>query len=177
MVGSRSTRALRTFVLSLEAAVFTALVPGSVVVWIPRWILGPEGWHLPLEWSAIDVVATVVAAVGAAVYLWCLWDFVTRGRGIPAPVDHPTDLVITGLYRYVRNPMYIGVIVILLAEAAFFRSLVLLAYAGGFLLFVNLAVRFYEEPLLRHKFGAAYDRYAIQVARWIPKRPAGHAPR
>ena len=170
----RRDRLLRTVALSLEGAVFTVLVPGSVAGWIPRWILGPERWRLPTDWSPLAVIAIVVAGIGVSIYLWCLWDFVTRGRGIPAPLDHPTELVVSGLYRYVRNPMYIGVLIVLLAESAFFRSPTLLVYAGGFFLFVNLAVMFFEEPLLRRKFGPTYERYTNRVGRWVPRRPSGH---
>jgi protein-S-isoprenylcysteine O-methyltransferase Ste14 len=117
-----------------------------------------------------QVVALVPLALGAAVYLRCLWEFAMRGRGIPAPIDHPKELVVTGLYRYVRNPMYLGVLLFLVGEALFFEYRDFLAYTLGWLLFVHLNVLFYEEPNLRRKFGSSYERYSQAVRRWVPGR-------
>jgi protein-S-isoprenylcysteine O-methyltransferase Ste14 len=103
--------------------------------------------------------------------LACIWEFARRGRGTLSPVDPPTELVARGLYRYVRNPMYLSVATILLGE-------LLLAPSRGFLLYgaivfalFNLAVIFYEEPSLRRRFGASYQRYLREVPRWIPRPP------
>jgi protein-S-isoprenylcysteine O-methyltransferase Ste14 len=102
------------------------------------------------------------------VYLRCLWEFAARGRGIPAPIDHPKQLVVTGLYQYVRNPMYVGVLLFLLGEALFFGSSRFLLYAIAWLAFVHVNVLVYEEPNLRRKFGRSYERYTSAVRRWIP---------
>jgi protein-S-isoprenylcysteine O-methyltransferase Ste14 len=106
--------------------------------------------------------------LGLAVYLRCLWEFAARGRGIPAPLDHPKKLVVTGLYRYVRNPMYLGVLLVLLGETLFLQSSGFLLYVIGWLIFVHLNVILYEEPNLTHKFGDSYKHYRSAVRRWLP---------
>ena len=130
----------------LKTLLFTIVVPGTVTVLVPLWILRGEG-HLQGGWTGVAGVLLLVC--GAVVYLRCAWDFAVRGRGTPAPVDPPRTLVVTGLYRYVRNPMYLGVLCVLVGEAALFRSSVLLGYAGAFFLACHLFVTTYEEPALR----------------------------
>jgi protein-S-isoprenylcysteine O-methyltransferase Ste14 len=110
--------------------------------------------------------------LGAAIYFWCAWDFTFAGKGTPAPIYPPKELVATGLYRYVRNPMYAGILTLLLGEALFFASWRLLEYAGFVFLAFHLFVTLYEEPALRQKFGDSYKRYCATVSRWIPKPSA-----
>ena len=86
----------------------------------------------------------MLIAPGAALYLWCAWAFVTAGQGTPAPVDPPKRLVATGLYRMVRNPMYVGIVLILLGESIVFASLTLLGYAVLVWLCCHLFVVLYE---------------------------------
>ena len=108
-------------------------------------------------------------AIGAAGLLWCIWNFFAAGRGTISPVDPPKHLVVRGLYRYVRNPMYVAVVTILIGEGIFFISIPVLIEAGIFIILANLFVRFYEEPALRRKFGASYEEYLRTVGRWIPR--------
>src|SRR5437867_2704446 len=115
------TSAWRRTGLFLETIVFTVLVPGTVAFWLPPLILDERRLALPAPWSAAQFAALIPLTLGAAIYLRCLWEFATRGRGIPAPIDHPKQLVVTGLYRYVRNPMYLGVLLFLLGEALFLQ--------------------------------------------------------
>jgi protein-S-isoprenylcysteine O-methyltransferase Ste14 len=110
--------------------------------------------------------------LGAAILVRCIWDFAAKGRGTLAPIDPPRQLVVQGLYRYVRNPMYLGVLLLLLGETAFFKSIALLQYTLAWFIIVNLFVVFYEEPALRHRFGDSYERYFRSVRRWLPTRPA-----
>jgi len=152
-----------------KSALFTVLVPGTVAIYVPHRIL--------LSRSAADVLpigfarflGAGIAAVGAAVYFRCAWDFATAGRGTPAPIDPPRSLVVTGLYRRVRNPMYLGVLLVLAGEAVFFRSRALLQYTGLVFLSFFFFVLAYEEPVLRSQFGADYERYCDSVPRWIPR--------
>jgi protein-S-isoprenylcysteine O-methyltransferase Ste14 len=88
-------------------------------------------------------------------------------------MDPPKHLVVEGLYRYVRNPMYLGVLLLLLGETAFFQSSALLQYTVAWFIVVNLLVVFYEEPALRRRFGDSYERYVRSVHRWLPSRPLG----
>jgi protein-S-isoprenylcysteine O-methyltransferase Ste14 len=166
----------RPVLLFLETIIFSVTVLGSVVLWIPRDVLGIWGQTTPTSWSVRHVVATAPLLLGLGIYLRCLWKFAARGRGIPAPVDHPKQLVVSGLYQYVRNPMYVGVMLFLLGEALFFGSPRFLLYAIAWLAFVHTNVPLYEEPYLRRKFGGSYEQYSSAVHRWIPGkkyRPAG----
>ncbi|MGH9905327.1 MAG: methyltransferase family protein, partial [Pyrinomonadaceae bacterium] len=88
------------------------------------------------------------------------------------PVDPPKHLVVRGLYRYVRNPMYVLVVIVLIGEAIFFMSLAVLIWAGVFIVLASLFVMFYEEPYLRRRFGESYERYTQTVGRWIPRYPS-----
>jgi protein-S-isoprenylcysteine O-methyltransferase Ste14 len=106
---------------------------------------------------------------GAAALLYCIWEFFSRGRGTLAPVDPPKNLVVRGLYQYVRNPMYVSVVTVLLGEAIFFLSVPVLIEAGIFVLMVHLFVVFYEEPVLKRQFGESYERCFQTVGRWIPR--------
>jgi protein-S-isoprenylcysteine O-methyltransferase Ste14 len=152
----------------LKTLIFTIVVPGTVTVLVPRWILASEEPNtLPL--GAVRILGAHLLLVGAVVYLRCAWDFAVAGRGTPAPLDPPRELVARGLYRYVRNPMYVGILAILVGEALFFGSRRLLVYAAVAALFFNLFVLFYEEPALRRQFGKSYERYRKEVPRWIPR--------
>ena len=101
-------------------------------------------------------------------YIWTVWDFAATGKGTPAPVDTPKVLVSKGLYRIIRNPMYIAVLLVLLGEAIFFVSLALFIYTVLVWALFHLVVIYYEEPRLRKEFGAAYQKYCKTVPRWIP---------
>jgi protein-S-isoprenylcysteine O-methyltransferase Ste14 len=160
----------RRAALYLEGVLFSILVPGTVAFWLPRVVLDRARFAVRTTWSVTQFAALVPLSLGAAIYLACLWEFLTRGRGIPAPIDHPKELVVSGLYRYVRNPMYLGVFLFLLGEALFYHYLDFLIYAMVFLAIVHIAVLVYEEPNLRRKFGSSYDQYTSAVGRWIPSR-------
>jgi protein-S-isoprenylcysteine O-methyltransferase Ste14 len=120
----------------------------------------------PRQWLGLAAIGIGVVLLGT-----CIWEFARRGRGTLAPVDPPTTLVVQGLYRYVRNPMYLCVTMIVLGEALLTGSRALLAYWAVWFLAVNLFVIGYEEPTLRRRFGPAYDRYLATVGRWLPRRP------
>ncbi len=154
--------------LIVKNILFTILVPGTVMVLIPYWILNRNLVLLPSHWEIRHYLALVPALLGIAIYFRCVWDFATVGCGTPAPIDPPKTLVVRGLFRYVRNPMYIGGLFLLLGEAMFFRSLALLKYAVVIFIVYHLFVVFYEEPSLERKFGESYRRYRQNVRRWIP---------
>jgi len=154
--------------LLLKNIIFTIFVPGAVTVLIPYWILTRNFAVASSHWGMPQYLALLPALLGMSIYFRCVWDFASFGRGTPAPIDPPKVLVVRGLYRYVRNPMYVGVLLLLLGEAAFFGSWALVRYAVWFFIAVHLFVVFYEEPSLRHKFGESYERYCQSVRRWIP---------
>jgi len=111
--------------------------------------------------------------LGAALLAACIFEFARSGRGTLSPVDPPRQLVVHGLYRYVRNPMYLSVTTIVLGEALLMRSRTLAVYWAIWFLGVNLFVIGYEEPTLRGRFGASYEKYTEQVGRWIPRFRSG----
>jgi protein-S-isoprenylcysteine O-methyltransferase Ste14 len=119
----------------------------------------------PRQWLGFAAIGIGVVLLGT-----CIWEFARRGRGTLAPVDPPTTLVVQGLYRYVRNPMYLSVMMIVLGEALLTGSRALLAYWAVWFLAANLFVIGYEEPTLRRRFGTTYDRYRATVGRWLPRR-------
>jgi len=149
-------------VLLLRSLLATALLPGTVTVVAP-WLIVGRGASAGAHWPGL-----VIVALGAAILFRCIWEFAVAGRGTLAPVDPPTHLVVSGLYRYVRNPMYVGVALILAGEAWVFWSGGLLLYAAGFFLVANLFIVFYEEPALVRKFGESYAEYMRTVPRWVP---------
>jgi protein-S-isoprenylcysteine O-methyltransferase Ste14 len=109
---------------------------------------------------------------GAALYLWCVWNFAAVGGGTPGLWDAPSRVVATGPYRWVRNPIYIGALLVVLGEAWLFMSLPVLAYAGAMAVFFHLFVTGYEERRLGRRFGRTYLEYRREVPRWIPRRPS-----
>jgi protein-S-isoprenylcysteine O-methyltransferase Ste14 len=148
---------------------FTIFVPGTVAVLLPYRLASSLAARGSLSLGSVRYFGLVVMAIGAMTYLWCAWDFAFAGKGTPAPLDPPKELVVRGLYRNVRNPMYIGVLSLVLGQAIWFEAVILFAYAGIVFLFFNAFVLFYEEPALRRKFGDLYQRYCRTVHRWIPR--------
>jgi len=157
--------------LLLRSIFCTFLQPGTVTVLIPYWLISSgavgSGKDQPLRYAGLALMA-----IGAAGLLWCIWDFFASGRGTISPIDPPKHLVVRGLYRYVRNPMYVAVVTMLLGEAVFFMSKSVLIEAAIFFVLANLFVMLYEEPTLRRKFGDSYANYTQTVGRWIPKPPS-----
>ncbi|HEV8483964.1 MAG TPA: isoprenylcysteine carboxylmethyltransferase family protein [Blastocatellia bacterium] len=155
--------------LFLKNALFTVIVPGTVAVLVPFRILSRRSYSFELR-GPLQYLALLLLLLGTAVYLRCVWDFAVTGRGTPAPIDAPKVLVVRGLYRYVRNPMYVGVLLVVLGWSALFGSSALLIYAGSVGLFFHLFVVVVEEPILRRKFGESYEQYCSSVRRWLPGR-------
>jgi protein-S-isoprenylcysteine O-methyltransferase Ste14 len=155
--------------LALRSVFFTLVVPGTVVGLVPYLIVG--GWTdiATRSWGAAEAVSLVPIATGTAILIWCIRDFAVAGRGTLAPVDPPKHLVQRGLYRHVRNPMYLGALVTLLGESMLFRSAALLTYTAAWFAFVNVFVLLFEEPALLRSFGAPYEAYCQSVRRWIPR--------
>jgi protein-S-isoprenylcysteine O-methyltransferase Ste14 len=101
--------------------------------------------------------------------LWCFWDFTFKGGGTPLPTDPPKQLVVSGLYRHVRNPIYVSVLLILLGHFLWFGNWSLLIYAGAAFMGTHLFVTLYEEPNLLKRFNGSYADYLNKVPRWIPR--------
>jgi len=153
----------------LKTAVFFVLVPGTFAGYIPYRMLARRGmWTMP-EWGVRSAAGALLIVLGIAGLAWCGWHFAIRGRGTPAPFDPPRRLVVLGLYRFVRNPMYVSVATILIGESLFFSSYALLGYLLACWVFIHLVVVLYEEPTLREEFGEGYEEYCKQVPRWLPR--------
>jgi protein-S-isoprenylcysteine O-methyltransferase Ste14 len=121
----------------------------------------------------VQLAGFAAIAAGATLLGICIWEFARSGRGTLSVVDPPRRLVVRGLYRYVRNPMYLSVATIVLGELLLTRSPVLLMYGALGFGAINLFVLGYEEPTLRRRFGPAYEAYTREVGRWLPRRPRG----
>ena len=156
--------------LWLRTALFTLLVPGTVLGVVPFALIATN-WGPRFDLGAARLIGLLLLLPGVAIIVWCFIDFVHRGRGTPAPYDPPRRLVVTGLYKYTRNPQYLGVILIALSEAVLFGRTVLFGYAVFLTVGYHLFVRFYEEPTLRRMFGEDYVRYCALVSRWLPRPP------
>jgi protein-S-isoprenylcysteine O-methyltransferase Ste14 len=161
----------------LGSFAFLVLAPGTVAVYIPwlvtRWRTSPPFLGL----GATRALGVALVALGAVGLVDSFARFAVQGRGTPAPVLPPRHLVVTGLYRHVRNPMYAAVVAAVLGQALLLGDDRLLVYGallwGGFHLFVVG----YEEPTLRRTFGPEYDAFRANVRRWIPRlRPWRGAP-
>jgi len=156
--------------LFVRNLLFTIVVPGAGAVWLPSWVLARfDPTAVAATWPAVAVIV-----LGAALYLWCVWEFAAGGRGTPGPWDAPRRVVATGPYRWVRNPIYLGALLVVLGEAWLFLSLPLLLYAAAMAVVFHLFVIGYEEPTLRRRFGDAYLEYRQEAARWLPRPPWRH---
>jgi protein-S-isoprenylcysteine O-methyltransferase Ste14 len=149
----------------LRSLVSIAVLPGIVAALVPWLVL--RGSAL----APFAVFALVPLAAGLALFAWCLVEFARRGRGTLAPWDAPRRFVASGPYRAVRNPMYVAVISVLVAEAIAFGSLRLALYAAFVGLAFHVFVLLYEEPTLERTFGESYRAYREAVPRWMPRRP------
>ncbi|HLG35341.1 MAG TPA: isoprenylcysteine carboxylmethyltransferase family protein [Bacteroidia bacterium] len=154
--------------LLLRNLFFTILQPGLVAGLIPYWILRDkqdEFFVTPLKVS--QRIAIILFATGFFIMLNCIYRFATEGRGTLSPADPTKNLMVKGLYKYSRNPMYIGVMLMLIAEAIFFLSTGLWIYLIIVFIGFNLFILLHEEPRLRKDFGQEYLEYCKKVRRWI----------
>lgn len=151
---------------ALKSLLFLILAPGTVAGYIPLVLLN-RGPHF--DPGLLALFAPPFWLIGGIILLWSFWNFLSEGHGTPAPIDPPKELVVSGFYQYVRNPMYIGVISILVGHFLWSGYWFILLYAGIAFLIVHIFVTLYEEPVLRLKFGESYEDYLRRVPRWIPK--------
>ncbi|HTS25228.1 MAG TPA: isoprenylcysteine carboxylmethyltransferase family protein [Bryobacteraceae bacterium] len=151
------------------SAIFLVIAPGFVAGLVPWWI---SHWHAqaaffgltPLRW-----LGALLIAAGAANLLDSFARFALQGLGTPAPVFPTRHLVVTGLYRHVRNPMYVSVVSAILGQGLLFGSASLLEYGAVVWVLFHLFVLLYEEPTLKADFGAEYEEFCAGVPRWVPR--------
>jgi protein-S-isoprenylcysteine O-methyltransferase Ste14 len=154
--------------LALRSLLWTILLPGFFAGYVPWRYFGLGRAELRV-FSPASILGVSCIGLGAVLLAACIVEFARTGRGTLSPVDPPRRLVVRGLYRYVRNPMYLSVTTIVLGEWLVTRSSALGFYWAVWFVGVNLFVIGYEEPTLHRLFGASYDEYTKQVGRWLPK--------
>jgi protein-S-isoprenylcysteine O-methyltransferase Ste14 len=152
----------------LGSLLFVVVVPGTVGVLLPwaitRWM--PAAWG---PWPLVVAIAAGLIIAGAAVLLHAVWRFAVEGLGTPSPTAPTESLVVSGAYRYVRNPMYVAVASLIGGQALLCPSLGIVLYLVLFAVAVMSFVRFYEEPTLVAAYGESYQRYQRAVPRWLPR--------
>jgi protein-S-isoprenylcysteine O-methyltransferase Ste14 len=160
---------MRKAAAAAGSAAFFVLAPGVVAGAVPWWL---TGWRVaqPLPaWAPLRVVGAVLIAGGVAVLVHAFVRFVVEGLGTPAPVAPTARLVVGGLYRHVRNPMYLAVVATIVGQALALGRPALLGYAAAVAGATAAFVRWYEEPALRERFGAQYEAYRRAVPGWWPR--------
>lgn len=154
--------------LLLRNLFFTIVQPGLVAGLIPYLILGDTvGAALTQPLYFLQYIGMALFLIGLTILFDCIIRFAVQGRGTINPVDPTKKLVVKGLYRFSRNPMYIGVIIILSGEAIFFQLNNLWVYLLFIFFIFNLFILFIEEPRLRRDFGEDYYQYCQRVRRWL----------
>jgi protein-S-isoprenylcysteine O-methyltransferase Ste14 len=163
---------MRRTTAALGSMIFFALAPGVVAGFVPLWL---TGWRVrqPLpSWAGtpLRVLGVALIAAGAVVLVQAFMRFVVEGVGTPAPIATTQKLVVGGLYRYVRNPMYLAVLAVIVGQAFVLSQPVLLAYATAVGTAMAAFVYGYEEPALADRFGAEFEAYRRSVPAWWPRR-------
>jgi len=160
---------MRRALAVLGSALFLVIAPGTVAGlvpwWITRWIIRtPFSWWFPLR-----IAGALLILAALPVLLDSFARFALEGLGTPAPVFPTKHLVVQGLYRYVRNPMYVAVSALILGQGLLFGNITVLEYGALVWVAFHLFVLAYEEPALRHSFPDEYQRFCENVPRWIPR--------
>ena len=166
---------IRKTLAIVGSAVFLVIAPGVVAGLVPWWI---SGWRIGAPFFGIRLLpfaGGILIGLGAIGLLDPFVRFAVQGEGTPAPVFPTRRLVVTGPYRYVRNPMYVSVMGVILGQGLLFGNAALLGYGGLVWLLFHLFVLGYEEPALRASFGAEYKVFCAGVPRWLPRLTHGEA--
>lgn len=151
---------------ALKSLLYLIIEAGIFALYIPLALLRTGS---RIETGFLSLLALPLWLIGSLIIFWSFWDFTMKGRGTPLPVDPPKELVVTGPYRYVRNPIYVGAASIFLGHFLWFGYWALLLYAAFAFLGVHFFIVLYEEPALKKRFGTAYEEYLRKVPRWLPK--------
>jgi protein-S-isoprenylcysteine O-methyltransferase Ste14 len=152
---------------ALGTFVFFVAAPGTTAGLVPWLVTGWEG--SPPGWDAVDLLGVLVGLAGLAMVIACFVRFVREGRGTPSPTAPTDELVVGGLYRYLRNPMYVGVGLVIASQCLAFRSVSLVVWLALFIVTVTVFVVTYEQPTLRARYGVAYDAYCRSVPAVMPR--------
>lgn len=145
--------------------IFSLILPLTVVILVPSWI--EKNWAF--ENNVQTFVGGGIILLGLSVMILCISAFIRIGKGTLAPWSPPKNFVVTGLYKYVRNPMILGVLTILIGEAIVFNSIYVLDWVGAFFVINTIYFVILEEPQLEERFGDDYREYKNNVNRWLPR--------
>jgi protein-S-isoprenylcysteine O-methyltransferase Ste14 len=148
----------------IRALISFIILPGIAAFIAPPLLAYVDPWRKGVFWQGSPILL-----VGGTLLLLCVRDFYVSGKGTLAPWDPPKRLVIVGLYRFGRNPMYIGVVTLVLGWAVLLTSPVLLLYKAVLVVGFHIRVVVHEEPILRSRFGADWAHYSANVNRWLPR--------
>ncbi len=160
---------------AIVSALATLIVPGGAVVLVPVLVLRQTG-SLPVpKLGPLEFGSMVLGIIGVGMVVWVSYAFVAFGRGTPVPIQPPREFVAAGLYQFVRNPMYLGALLVLFSEAVLFRSPWLLLYTGLLWLALHTFTVLWEEPQLERRFGQTYRDYKGSTPRWFPRPPRPRA--
>lgn len=140
------------------------VLPGVAAFVLPPLLASLDGWRAGVLWYGVPVML-----LGLVVLLWCVRDFYVSGSGTLAPWDPPKNLVVVGLYRHVRNPMYVGVLTLVAGWSILLASPVLALYTVILAIGFHIRVTVSEEPWLQSRFGNEWARYSVNVRRWLPR--------
>jgi protein-S-isoprenylcysteine O-methyltransferase Ste14 len=151
---------------ALGSGLFLVVAPGVVAGLIPWWL---TGWEAGTTWPPLQLLGALLLGAGVIVLVDAFVRFVVEGIGTPAPIAPTQRLVVGGLYRHVRNPMYLAVGATIVGQALLLGRPILLLYAAAFAVVVVAFVRGYEEPTLARQFGAEYEDYRRAVPGWWPR--------
>jgi protein-S-isoprenylcysteine O-methyltransferase Ste14 len=160
---------MRRTAAAAGSTIFFAVAPGVVAGLVPWWLTHWQVRGSLAHWAPLRVAGLIMLILGGAVLIQAFARFVTEGHGTPAPVAPTERLVVGGLYRYVRNPMYLAVVAAITGQALILGQPVLLAYAAAIWVTVAWFVRWYEEPTLARQFGEQYQSYRCAVPAWRPR--------
>jgi len=168
---------MRKAIALAVSAIFLVVAPGFVAGVVPWWI---SHWHFESPFPGVGLLRAVggaLIAFGALGLLDSFARFALQGLGTPAPVFPTRRLVVSGWYRYVRNPMYVAVVGTILGQGLLFGNVQVIGYGAVVWLLFHLFVLIYEEPVLRATYGAEYDAFCHAVPRWIPRAKPWEGPR
>ena len=160
---------MNKIVALVGSALFFVIAPGTLTILLPYAFTGFRLGPAFLDSEALRLFGALLAALGFVPLIESFLRFALKGLGTPAPIAPPTKLVVSGFYRYVRNPMYVGVVATVMGEALFFASRALLLEALFLALGFHIFVLAFEEPTLTRQFGAEYESYLANVSRWLPR--------
>ena len=160
---------MRRIAAIVGSALFLVIAPGFVAGLAPWWISHWRFQSTFLGLQSLRLAGGILIILGVVGLLDSFRRFAVQGLGTPAPIFPTRHLVVTGLYRYVRNPMYVAVVSAILGQALIFGNVRLLEYGGLVWLLFHLFVLVYEEPTLKASFGAEYEAFCAEVPRWIPR--------